>query len=200
MMADHYGVSRTVVRELLSRFQSRGIINKHKRDNWVVGPLTARQIAHYYAIRARLEPLALTESAALQDPKDIQRMWEHAEHCRQNFDSLSSPQINEIEEDLHVRLLSKSPNEQLLRMIRESQLALTVNRVFGSYIGTAPFDISLREHSIVFEYVMRGAYDMAAQALEDHLILSAKRTRQRLMTLSVFPQPEFPNFLIKKER
>lgn len=199
IMADHYGVSRTVVRELLTRLQSRGIVNKHKRSHWVVGPLTANEIAQYYAIRAKLEPLALFESAQNFHRRDIQAMWDRLQRNLDELSSLTGEQMEELEKDLHVHLLSKCKNEHLLRMIHESQLALVVNRVFISFIGTKPFAISLREHSIVLEFVMRGAFQMAADALEEHLVLSAKRTRQRLMTLSVFPEPEFPRYLQKQD-
>ncbi|WP_136660544.1 GntR family transcriptional regulator [Nitratireductor sp. XY-223] len=197
-MADHYNVSRTVVRELLSRLQDRGLINKNRRSHWVIGPLTAREVAQYFAIRSKLEPLALEDSAPRLPARDIKDMWGRLQTALDQGDDLSSDTLEELESDMHVRLLAGSNNSHLLRMVHQSQLALVVNRVFASFIGTGPFKNSLREHAIVFEFIMRGAYEMAAQALEEHLNLAARRTRQRLMTLSVFPEPEFPRYLVKR--
>lgn len=197
-MADHYNVSRTVVRELLSRLQDRGLINKNRRSHWIIGPLTAREVAQYFAIRSKLEPLALEESAPRLPASDIKAMWGRLQHALDLGGDLSSDKLDELERDMHANLLAASNNGHLLRMVRQSQLALVVNRVFASFIGTAPFSNSLREHAIVLEFIMRGAFQMAANALEEHLRLAARRTRQRLMTLSVFPEPEFPRYLVKR--
>ncbi len=193
--AKHYDVSRTVIRELLSRFQDRGLVGKDGRSHWVVGPLTARGIAHYFAIRRQLEPLALAESGPRMPGLRIEAMWRRIEAALDERETISAETTEGLETDMHVDLLSRSPNPHLLRMIGQSQIALTVNRVFTSVVGTRPFAIALREHAIVFEFIRRGAWDAAGQALGHHLDLSAERTRQRLMAISVFPAPVLPAYL-----
>ena len=37
-----------------------------------------------------------------------------------------------------------------------------------------------------------------ADAMAEHMRLSAERTRRRLMAVSVFPQPELPGYLIRE--
>jgi len=194
-VADHYQVSRTVVRELLSRMQDRGLVRKDMRSHWIVGPLTARGIASYFAVRGKLEPLALSDSAPRTPPHLIETMWKRTRDALQHADHLSSAAIEELEADLHIRLLANSPNTHLLRMIHQSQIALVVNSVFAHVLGSRPFFAGLQEHGIVLEFVMRGSYAAAASALEEHLNLSAERTRQRLMAMSVFPEPELPAYL-----
>ncbi len=193
--ADHFEVSRTAIRELLSRFQDRGMIHKDRRSHWVVGPLTARDVAHYFSIRGKLEPLALLDSAPRMSPAEISRMWQAVDDAITGRTELDAQQIEELEADLHVRLLAQSPNSFLLRMIRQSQIALVVNRVFASFIGARPFEVALREHLIVLEFLKREAYEAAAQAMEEHMSLAATRTRNRLMAISVFPEPDLPKYL-----
>ncbi len=55
-MADHFGVSRTVVRDVLGRLQERGLIEKNASSHWIAGPLTARAIRELYEMRRLLEP------------------------------------------------------------------------------------------------------------------------------------------------
>lgn len=193
--ADHFGVSRTVIRELLSRFQDRGLVRKDLRSHWVVGPLTARDVEHYFAIRGQLEPLALTESAPHLPPDDIAMIQERARAAISDGDSLPPKQLKQLEKDLHVTLLAKTPNPHLLRMIHQSQIALAVNQVFAETVGTRPFALALTEHCIVLEFLQRGSWTAAASALQEHLHLSAARTRKRLMSISVFPEPELPDYL-----
>lgn len=196
--ADHYGVSRTIVRELLSRFQDRGLVRKDLRSHWVVGPLTARDVKHYFAIRGRLEPLALTESAPRIPSKVIAAMLDRARDAITEADSLPPQKLKQLETDIHVTLLAQTDNPHLLRMIHQSQIALTLNQVFAEAVGTRPFAMVMTEHRIVLEFLIRGSWAAAAMALEEHLHLSAARTRQRLMSISVFPEPELPGYLRRR--
>ena len=41
-MAEHFHVSRTVVRDVLGRLHERGSIRKNQSSHWVAGPLTAQ--------------------------------------------------------------------------------------------------------------------------------------------------------------
>jgi DNA-binding FadR family transcriptional regulator len=100
-----------------------------------------------------------------------------------------------LETDLHVTLLGHCPNPHLLRMIRQSQIALPVNQVFAETVGTKPFSLAMTEHVLVLEFLIRGSWQAAANALEEHLRLSAARTRKRLMAFSVFPEPTLPEYL-----
>lgn len=193
--ADHYEVSRTVVRELISRLQDRGLVRKDLRSHWMVGPLTARDVAHYFAIRGRLEPLALMHAAPLVSSRDVAAMQDRIAAAQDEGTALDPAQLGEVEADLHDRLLERAGNPHLMRMIRQSQIALMVNRVFAERVGTRPFTLALREHAIVLEFLGRGAHDAAAVAMEEHLRQSAARTRQRLMSISVFPQAALPDYL-----
>lgn len=193
--ADNFEVSRTIIRELLSRFQDRGLVRKDMRSHWVVGPLTARDIEHYFAIRGQLEPLALIGSAPLIPPSDIDAALHRAKAAIAEGDQLEPRQIEVLETDLHLTLLAKTPNPHLLRMVHQSQIALSVNQVFAETVGTRPFKASLTEHCIVLEFLLRGSCDAAGHALKEHLHLSAARTRERLMSFSVFPEPDLPDYL-----
>lgn len=198
--ADHFDVSRNVIRELLSRFQDRGLVGKDSRSHWIVGPLTARDLQQFFAIRGKLEPLALVDSAPNIPRAELVTMRERLEAVTRGDASLDAETLDQLETDMHVRLLAHSPNSYLLRMIRQTQSALVVNRVFATYVGTHPFDLALREHAIVMDFLIRDAHAAAAMSLEEHLKLSAERTRQRLMAISVFPEPDLPAYLQKRGR
>ncbi|MEX0279799.1 MAG: GntR family transcriptional regulator [Arenibacterium sp.] len=196
--ADHFNVSRNVVRELLSRFQDRGLVGKDSRSHWIVGPLTARDLQQFFAIRGKLEPLALIDSAPKIPRAELVKMRDRLDAVTRGDRTLDTEQLDQLETDMHVRLLAHSPNTYLLRMIRQTQSALVVNRVFASFVGTQPFDLALGEHAIVMDFLIRDAHSAAALSLEEHLKLSAERTRQRLMAISVFPEPDLPAYLQKQ--
>ncbi|MEM7528733.1 MAG: GntR family transcriptional regulator [Pseudomonadota bacterium] len=193
--ADHFGVSRTVLRELFGRFQDRGLMRKTQQSRWVIGPLTARDIAHYFAIREKLEPLALLDAARGLPSEELAAMWDRIEAAEAAHADLDPEDLAQVEDDLHVTLPAHSSNVPLLRMIRQSQAAIVVNRAFAGTVGTAPFRMAVGEHRIVLEFLRRGAHRAAAEALAEHLRLSAVRTGRRLMAISLFPTPPTPAYL-----
>ncbi|MDB2325113.1 GntR family transcriptional regulator [Alphaproteobacteria bacterium] len=193
--ADHYNVSRTIIRQTLSKFAERGLIGKDYRSHWTVGPLTSKMLNDLFAIRAKLEPLALLEAAKHIDSRMINLWLERCNNAKDSNDTLDPKTIKQIEDDLHVHLLGQSKNKALLRLIAQTQLALVVNEVFAKPINTRPFSASLSEHIMIYEYLLRGAVDAAGMALETHITLSATRTSQRLKALSIFPKPPMPTWL-----
>lgn len=197
--ADHFGVSRTVVRELLSGFRNRGLLQKNERSHWIIGPLTAREVAQYFMVRCKLEPLALNESAPSLSNQTLRTIWDQLQQGIDLAEELSVAGLEAIETDMHGRLLAECGNPHLVRMLQQSQIALPINRLFATSVGTRPFAAGLREHAIILEYLMRGSHAMAAQALEEHLVQSARRTRQRLMAISVFPRPELASYLRQRD-
>lgn len=196
--ADHFGVSRNVVRDLLGRFRDRGLVRKDLRSHWVVGPLTAEDMAHFSSIRARLEPLALMECAPRTNPAELERMRGDLADALSGRVTLDAARCAALEQDLHVTLLDKCANPHLKRMVRQTQVAMVVNRIFADNVGPKPFDIAFREHAMIVEFLVRSSHEAAAGVLHEHISLSAERTRQRLIALSVFPEPVMPDYLQKQ--
>jgi len=196
--ADHFGVSRNVVRDLLGRFRDRGFVRKDRRSHWIVGPLTAEDMAHFSSIRAQLEPLALIECAPRINPADLERMQADLADALSGRVTLDPGHCMALEQDLHVTLLDKCPNPHLKRMVRQTQVVMVVNRIFADNVGAKPFEIAFREHAMIVEFLVRSSHKAAAGILHEHIHLSAERTRQRLITLSVFPEPIMPEYLQKQ--
>lgn len=198
-LAEHYDVSRTVVRELLPRFQDRGVIRKDRRSHWVLGPLTARGIAQYFEVRTRLEPFALMRSAPAVAPAEVAAMRDRVRDAIERPDAATPAGLAALETDLHVRMLASCDNPHLLRMIGQSQVALVVNRLFASQVGARPFRVAQIEHLSVLDHVLAGEWADAGATLEAHLEHSAARTRQRLKAISVFRETQnTPDYLVRR--
>src|SRR5580692_825855 len=75
-LGDYYGVSRTVVRDVLGRLHERGLIAKTQSSHWVVGALTAQSVRERFQIRQLLEPDALRLARDRIDLERIRRVLE----------------------------------------------------------------------------------------------------------------------------
>jgi DNA-binding GntR family transcriptional regulator len=197
-IAEHYGVSRTVIRDVLARLQERGLVKKNQKSHWVAGPLTAKSMRDHYEIRRLLEPPALLVAAENFDTDELIRMRDRVIAAAQAYDRITSEEIHRIEDDLHGKLVLTIDNPHLASHIRQSQLPLLTNQLFERYLGMPEHSRMLSEHRLVLEHLVQGARAAAAAALEAHLKAALVRSLARLKTLSVFPEPDvIPAYLVR---
>lgn len=186
-LAQHYDVSRTVARDVLSRLQERGLVGKNQSSHWVAGPLTAKDIRELYELRSALEPLAL-RSVALNASRD------ELEACRERC-TVARPEdctvelIDRIEVDLHETLLLATRNDRLADSLRHVQLPLVATERFLRSIGVPVEPRVADEHRIVYELLLQGAVDAAVSTLTHHLQADARRSITHLKTVAVIVDP-----------
>jgi len=196
-LGDYFSVSRTVVREVLSRLRDRRLVEKDRRSHWVAGPLTARMVSENYEIRRLLEPRALVSVADSLEPAAIEAMLQRVIALERDFESADSETIERIDEDLHVTCLLGLKNRTMLSVISDNQLPFIVNQAFRRHLGLHVDESIPREHRLVFEQLALGAKAAAGAALEAHLLASERRTIAQLKVLSVFPEPEIAPYLLR---
>jgi DNA-binding GntR family transcriptional regulator len=193
--AEFHNVSRNIIRESLMRLRDRGLVEKESYAQWLVGPLTAREIADHYEIRASLEPVALRKAAPYL-PRQL--LLDSLERLMQLENSgFSLVALEQAEEDLHIHCLEPSGNKAMQAVLRQSQSPLIVTRIFYDMLGVKVDEMMLNEHRMVLQMLLQGAYDSAAFGLRDHLNRAQARTLQRLKVISVLPEPELPPYLLR---
>ncbi|MCC5876475.1 MAG: GntR family transcriptional regulator, partial [Candidatus Sumerlaeia bacterium] len=197
-MAAYYGVSRTVIREVMGRLEQWGMIEKHRQAHWRAGPLSKKKMTDLYQVRRYLEPPTLEMVAPKLDRNFLLQMEERIEEALADDVVLTIEQIDNIESDLHGRCLSHCDNPILLRMLQQSQLALiTTSYLFQRYLKIPKGESFISEHCLVVKLLLQGSGKAAAAALDAHLEASCRVSLDRLQKLSSMKEPETPPFLIK---
>ena len=192
-----FGVSRTVVRDVLSRLQARGMIRKDRQSHWVAGPLSARMLNDAQELRRQLEPLAVASAIGVLPRSEIVGMRERIRTAISDGAALSQPQVDGLEADLHQRCLSAAPNRLLEDMVRPLQLSHVVDRLFATYIGVHDLMAILVEHRLVLDHMLIGDRSGAEAAMRFHLDADHERARARLKVLSIFDDPDVAPYLIR---
>jgi DNA-binding GntR family transcriptional regulator len=189
----HFGVSRTVTREVLSRLQERGAIGKDRASHWIAGPLSARMLDDEHALRRLLEPAALTAAAAMI------RAELPAMRTRLDLAGPNCPpeDIDLIEADLHDTCTSLQPNRRLAAVLMHLRSGRRVNRLFAAHVVQHDESALLTEHRLVLDHLALGDGEGAAAALRHHLDADHARTRERLKVLSVFEDPIVAPYLTR---
>lgn len=196
-LGEHFGVSRTVAREVLSRMDARGLIAKDRSSHWLAGPLGARMLDESNEIRQMLEPHALSSALPQLQKEVLEAARGRVEAALAKPTGLALPTVGIIETDLHVAPLSKLRNRRLAEAVSRSQFALIINRLFGKYISPRDETDMLREHLLVYDHLLLRDAQGAAAALRFHLGADHQRSRARLKVLSVFDAPDVAPYLVR---
>lgn len=180
-LADYLGVSRTVVRDVLSRLQERGLIRKNASSHWIAGPLTARTLREKFELRAIVEPAALRLAASFIH-------YSHVEEIRDRIGADPSLKPEDLEDALMEHCIAQAPNTSLVEMIQNNQMLLTsVNRALTG-LGLPEDEIALDQYRTLFDLIVRHPIDSAAEYLRDHLHIMAAKNLARMKIVAVISE------------
>lgn len=180
-LGGYLGVSRTVVRDVLSRLHERGLIAKNQSSHWIAGPLTAQAVREKFAVRAILEPAALRLASANVDYEEIERV-------RSRLAAGEELEWETLEEALMEHCIARAPNHELVQLIRSNQLLLTSANRALTRLGLPRDHVALGEYRALFDLITRHLIDSAAEYLEGHLRIMAAKSLARLKIVAVISQ------------
>jgi DNA-binding GntR family transcriptional regulator len=190
-LARHYGVSRTVSRDVLSRLQQRGVVQKDDRSRWTALALSAEHVGELYEVRWMLEPAALTKAAPNLPDAVLARVRRNLTDAMARAHEIGGETLDQLERDLHVTLLGYCGNRALVQAITTPQSLIIAHcflyRWTSRLFATEPF---LPEHLEVIDRLEAGRIAEAAKALEEHLRVSRERVMARVNTIATGPQPD----------
>jgi len=177
-LAKYLSVSRTVVRDVLSRLQERGLVRKNDSSHWVAGPLTARVLREKFELRMIMEPAALRLAAPFL-------LHAEAERIRDRIDATPALPWEGLEEALMEVCIGRAPNASLVRMIRDNRLVLhSLDRALTGF-GLPTDPVALEQYRTLFDLIARHRIDSAAECLGDHLRMMGAKSLARMKIVAV---------------
>ncbi len=182
-LSAHLGVSRTVVRDVLSRLNERGLIRKNQSSHWIAGPLTAQSVRERFAIRSILEPAALKLAAPAIDYAAVERLSRLASEGTSDFS-----ETEDFERALMDACIAKVPNAEMIAVIRNIQLPLLAANRALTKLGLPRDRFAADEYRSLFRLIERRLIDPAADYLENHLKVMAQKSLARLKIVAVISE------------
>lgn len=179
----HLGVSRTVVRDVLSRLNERGLIRKNQSSHWIAGPLTAQSVRERFAIRSILEPAALKLAAPAIDYAAMEQLSRLASEGTSDFS-----ETEDFEQALMNTCIAKVPNAEMIAVIRNIQLPLLAANRALTKLGLPRDRFAADEYRSLFRLIERRLIDPAADYLENHLKVMAQKSLARLKIVAVISE------------
>lgn len=180
-LSRHYAISRTVSSQVLTRLSLMGLVERDERYRWQLGQWDEARLAELYEVRRRLEPYVLMRAAEFLQPEQLDGYIERLHQAMDLYPDMDSHQFDDLESDLHIETLGRCPNRQMLQILRRTHSLLLSGKhilLDKSYFpDEEPF---FREHLSIFENLQAGRPDLAAQSMEEHLVIAERKIKQRL--------------------
>ncbi|VFB18345.1 GntR family transcriptional regulator [Pseudomonas fragi] len=180
-LSRHYSISRTVSSQVLARLSLMGLVERDERSRWQLTQWDEARLSELYEVRRRLEPYVLMRASEFLKPEQLQGYIDRLHRAMEAYPNMDSRQFDELESDLHIETLGHCPNKQMLQILRRTHALLLSGKhilLDKSYFpDEEPF---FHEHLSIFENLYAGRADLAAQSMEEHLVIAENKVKQRM--------------------
>ena len=167
-LADHFGVSRTLVRQALIQLaQNRLIRLEPARGAFVAAP-SVEEAQQVFAVRRMLEAEMTRAFVQQVTPAKIKALRDHVNQEKRAVESQDVPGRTELLGDFHVRMAELMGNQVLAELLREliSRCAL----ITLMYQSTHAAEHSNEEHAEIVKALAAKDEDRAVSLMQNHLL------------------------------
>ena len=177
MLTSALALSRTPVRDALSRLEQEGLVTIHPKRGITVTPLNFSDINMIFELRSLYEPYILQNYGKLLPPDKLNNYYSifmnPPKDNRQHIDGLSSFQLDA---EFHAMIVNVCPNRYLQQSYRSTQ---TQNERFRHMTGIK-YDQRLaetfQEHLNIVRCCLEQNWSAAAEQMRLHIEASRKST------------------------
>jgi DNA-binding GntR family transcriptional regulator len=178
-LAAELGLSRTPVRDALSRLTVEGLIDFRANVGATVAIWSASQIELMFRIRALLEPFA-AEVAALQitdaEIEEMRRLCAVMEEAARRETAADLTRLAEANGRLHRMIIDATRSDQVIKLATLALDAPVSLRIFGRYT-MAEIERSMRHHREIVDALSHRDPAWAASAMRTHILASIEVAR-----------------------
>lgn len=171
-LAAQFGVSRTPVREALTRLASEGLLVESSRG-YVRKPLEVKEMADLYEARLAIERECLRLAFERATPDELQEIAAYLKASREVPSSTSTEKLVELDEGFHLRIASMSKNTELKRML----VSLNERLRFVRWIDMENVgrESTQQEHAEIVSALTARDIDRAQGILNTHISMRRER-------------------------
>jgi DNA-binding FadR family transcriptional regulator len=195
-LADHHGVSRSVVREVLRVLSSMGLVESRRRVGTIIKPARAWNVYDPLVIRWRLagvgriaqlrsitelrtavEPAAAGLAAERCDPREARELVSLAAELWEAGSGGAMDTFLHLDIEFHRRVLAASGNEMFEKLHEPVAEVLRGRHAYG-LMPHHPHMDALQLHADVAQSIQRGNGDAAREAMVRIMERTMEETRQ----------------------
>ena len=167
-LADHFGVSRTLVRQALLQLSQHQLVQlEPARGAFVCAPSVA-EARQVFAVRRMLESEMTRAFVAQVSPAKVRALNEHVAQERLAVERGDAPRRTELLGDFHVRMAELMDNQVLAQML--GQLISRCALITLMYQSSSAAVHSNDEHAQIVRALAAKDGELAARLMHEHLL------------------------------
>jgi DNA-binding GntR family transcriptional regulator len=166
-LADHFGVSRTLVRQALFQLSQNRLIKLEPARGAFVAAPSVEEAKQVFAVRRMLEAEMARAFARTATPSKVKALREHVAQEKLAVQQQDVPSRTELLGDFHVRMAELMGNQVLADLLREliSRCAL----ITLMYQSTHAAEHSNEEHAEIVKALAAKDEELAVRLMNEHL-------------------------------
>ncbi|QXL85643.1 GntR family transcriptional regulator [Comamonas sp. NLF-1-9] len=166
-LADHFGVSRTLVRQALFQLAQNRLIRLEPARGAFVATPSVQEARQVFAVRRMLELATVRAFMAASTPAKIRALKKHMEAERKAMQGQDVSERTQLLGDFHVQIATLMGNAVLAQLLGEliSRCAL----ITLMYQSSTAAEHSHAEHEAIYGAIVSGDEAAAVQLMQEHL-------------------------------
>ncbi len=181
-LADHFGVSRTPVREALQQLAATGLVELRGRRGAIVSAPDATRLLEMFEVMAELEAMCGRLAARRLLPEDEAVLSETFEACQRAADEGDPDAYYYENERFHHAVYAASGNRFLAEQAHALHKRLAPFRRLQLRVRNR-MRASREEHRAILDAIIRGDGEGAAEHLRSHVAVQGERFSDLMATL-----------------
>ncbi|MEY4979775.1 MAG: putative HTH-type transcriptional regulator YdfH [Pseudomonadota bacterium] len=166
-LADHFGVSRTLVRQALFQLSQNRLIRLEPARGAFVATPSVEEARQVFAVRRMLETAMMRAFVPIITPTHMTALREHVALEALAVSRQNVPARTELLGDFHVRMAELMGNRVLADMLRD--LISRCSLITLMYQSTHAAEHSHEEHANIVQALAARDEERAVQLMNDHL-------------------------------
>ena len=167
-LADHFGVSRTLVRQALFQLAQKHLVRMEPARGAFVAAPTVEEARQVFQVRRILEAEMVREFLRKLPPAKIRALREHIAQEKAAVEGRDAGERSQLLGDFHVRMAELTDNAVLTQIIRD--LVSRSSLIALMYQREAAAAHSQQEHVELVKALAARDEKRAVKLMEDHLL------------------------------
>ncbi|MEO3429796.1 GntR family transcriptional regulator [Pelagibius sp. CAU 1746] len=169
-LAQHFGVSRTPVREALRELAAADLVVLRPRQGAVVATVTVTQLLHMFEVMAELESFCAKLAARRMSAEERDQLLTVHEDCREFAEKGEAHAYYDANRRFHEVIYAGTHNAYLEETTRNMRNRLQPYRRFQLHHPGRTMK-SWKEHRAVVDAILDGNAEAAAKAMSHHVTI-----------------------------
>lgn len=187
-LAEHYGISRTPLREALKVLAAEGLVELRPRRGCYVIELSPQDLDDIFPLMALLEGRATHEAVSKASAADIAELSSIHARLEQSASEKRIPDFFEANQEFHKRLIELANNRWLSSVIQDLRKVLKLSRLHSLSLQ-GRLSQSLEEHRRIMAAIELRDVATAEREMHDHILAGREALAKMQQAEAANPQP-----------